>query len=146
MGGYRVQARTEETVRQLRVDAQALAEAGAGAVVLEGVPREVAAAITAELAIPTIGIGAGPECDGQILVFHDMVNLTFAPAAKFVRRYADAATLLREAVEHYKDDVERRAFPSDEESYHLPKAARGALEEKSDAKPRAAKVHALRKA
>ena len=146
MGGYRVQARTEETVKQLRADAQALAEAGAGALVLEGVPREVAAAITAELAIPTIGIGAGPDCDGQILVFHDMVNLTFAPAAKFVRRYADAAALLREAVEHYREDVERRAFPSDEESYHLPKLAQGALDEKPDAKPRAAKVHALRKA
>ena len=146
MGGYRVQARTEETVKQLRAYAQALAEAGAGALVLEGVPREVAAAITAELAIPTIGIGAGPECDGQILVFHDMVNLTFAPAAKFVRRYADAAALLREAVEHYRDDVERRAFPSDEESYHLPKLTRGALDEKPDVKPRAAKVHALRKA
>ena len=145
MGGYRVQARTEETVKQLRADAQALAEAGAGALVLEGVPREVAAAITAELAIPTIGIGAGPDCDGQILVFHDMVNLTFAPAAKFVRRYADAAALLREAVEHYREDVERRAFPSDEESYHLPKPARSALDEKPDAKPRAAKVHALRK-
>jgi 3-methyl-2-oxobutanoate hydroxymethyltransferase len=146
MGGYRVQARTEETVKQLRADAQALAEAGAGALVLEGVPREVAAAITAELAIPTIGIGAGPDCDGQILVFHDMVNLTFAPPAKFVRRYADAAALLREAVEHYRDDVERRAFPSDEESYHLPKPAQGALEAKPDARPHAAKVHALRKA
>ncbi|MGA8043488.1 MAG: 3-methyl-2-oxobutanoate hydroxymethyltransferase [Terracidiphilus sp.] len=142
MGGYRVQARTEETVKQLRADAQALAEAGAGALVLEGVPREVAAAITAELAIPTIGIGAGPECDGQILVFHDMVNLTFAPAAKFVRRYADAAALLREAVEHYREDVERRAFPSDEESYHLPKAAQGALRPKHEG---AQKVHALRK-
>lgn len=142
MGGYRVQARTEETVKQLRADAQALAEAGVGALVLEGVPREVAAAITAELAIPTIGIGAGPECDGQILVFHDMVNLTFAPAAKFVRRYADAAALLRGAVERYKDDVERRAFPSDEESYHLPKPAREALRPKEE---RAQKVHALRK-
>ena len=142
MGGYRVQARTEETVKQLRADAQALAEAGAGAVVLEGVPREVAAAITAELTIPTIGIGAGPECDGQILVFHDMVNLTFAPPAKFVRRYADAAALLREAVVHYKDDVERRDFPSDEESYHLPKPAQGALRPRHEG---AQKVHALRK-
>ena len=70
-------------------------------------------------AIPTIGIGAGPECDGQILVFHDLVNMTFAPPAKFVRRYADAAALIRSAVEHYREDVERRAFPSDEESYHL---------------------------
>jgi 3-methyl-2-oxobutanoate hydroxymethyltransferase len=114
----------------LRADANAVAEAGAGLLVLEGVPREVAAEITAELAIPTIGIGAGPDCDGQILVFHDLVNMTFAPAAKFVRRYADAASLIRTAVEHYREDVEHRAFPSDEESYHLPAAAREALEDK----------------
>jgi 3-methyl-2-oxobutanoate hydroxymethyltransferase len=128
MGGYRVQARSADAALQLKVDAHALAEAGAGALVLEGVPREVAAAITAELPIPTIGIGAGSECDGQILVFHDLVNLTFAPAAKFVRRYADAGTLIRSAVEHYREDVEHRAFPSDEESYHLPEAARRILE------------------
>ena len=123
MGGYRVQARTAEAMRQLRADARALARAGAGALVLEGIPREVAAAITAELEIPTIGIGAGPDCDGQILVFHDLVNLTFAPPAKFVRRYGDAAALLRSAIEHYREDVEHRAFPSDQESYHLPKSA-----------------------
>lgn len=128
MGGYRVQARTAETVRQLTSDAHALADAGAGALVLEGIPREVAATITAELPIPTIGIGAGPDCDGQILVFHDILNLTFSPSAKFVRRYADAAGLIRSAVEHYREDVEHRAFPSDEESYHLPDAVRRALE------------------
>ena len=120
MGGYRVQARTAETVLALRADALALAEAGAGAVVLEGVPREVAALITAELSIPTIGIGAGPECDGQILVFHDVLGLTFAPSAKFVRRYADAGAVIRAAIEEYRKDVEQRAFPSDAESYHLP--------------------------
>jgi 3-methyl-2-oxobutanoate hydroxymethyltransferase len=130
MGGYRVQARTAETVLQIKKDAMALADAGAGALVLEGVPREVAADVTAAVSIPTIGIGAGPDCDGQILVFHDLLNLTFAPAAKFVRRYADAATLIRAAIEHYREDVERRAFPSDEESYHLPQAARDALERK----------------
>jgi len=124
MGGYRVQARTAETAKRLRADALALTDAGAGAIVLEGVPREVAAEITAELPIPTIGIGAGPECDGQILVFHDLLNLTFAPPAKFVRRYADAGTLIRSAIEHYREDVEHRAFPSDEESYHLPEAAK----------------------
>jgi 3-methyl-2-oxobutanoate hydroxymethyltransferase len=143
MGGYRVQARTAEAVLQLKADALALAEAGAGAIVLEGVPREAAAIITAvlecipreagglitaALAIPTIGIGAGPECDGQILVFHDLVNLTFAPPAKFVRRYADAGTLIRSAIEHYREDVEHRAFPSDNESYHLTKAAHNALD------------------
>jgi 3-methyl-2-oxobutanoate hydroxymethyltransferase len=120
MGGYRVQARTVEAARQLEADAHALAHAGAGAIVLEGVPREAAAAITAALPIPTIGIGAGPECDGQILVFHDLVNLTFAPAAKFVRRYADASGFFRSAIERYREDVEHRAFPSDAESYHLP--------------------------
>lgn len=143
MGGYRVQARNVESIEQLLADAQALADAGAGALVLEGVPREVAAAITAELTIPTIGIGAGPDCDGQILVFHDLVNLTFAPAAKFVRRYGDAGALIRSAVEHYREDVEHRAFPSDAESYHLPDEARRALSPKTEAAP---KLHTLRKA
>jgi len=139
MGGYRVQARTADAVAQLMADAEALAEAGAGVLVLEGVPREAAAAITARLAISTIGIGAGPDCDGQILVFHDLVNLTFAPPAKFVRRYADAAALLRSAVEHYREDVEHRAFPSDAESYHLPEAERKALAPKTE------RTHHLRK-
>jgi 3-methyl-2-oxobutanoate hydroxymethyltransferase len=143
MGGYRVQARTAETARRLRADAHALADAGAGLLVLEGVPREVAAAITGELAIPIIGIGAGPDCNGQILVFHDLVSLTFAPAVKFVRRYGDAAALIRTAVEHYREDVEHRLFPSDEESYHLPQAARVALESLPEAAP---KLHTLRKA
>jgi 3-methyl-2-oxobutanoate hydroxymethyltransferase len=127
MGGYRVQARSIDAVLQLQADAFALAGAGAGAIVLEGIPREVASAITAALPIPTIGIGAGPDCDGQILVFHDLVNLTFAPAAKFVRRYGDAAALFRSAVEHYREDVEHHAFPSDAESYHLPASARRLL-------------------
>jgi 3-methyl-2-oxobutanoate hydroxymethyltransferase len=127
MGGYRVQARTPETFRQLKADALALAHAGAGAIVLEGVPREAAEEITAALPVPTIGIGAGPGCDGQILVFHDMLNLTFAPPAKFVRRYADVGTVIRSAIEHYREDVEHHAFPSDKESYHLPDASRKSL-------------------
>jgi 3-methyl-2-oxobutanoate hydroxymethyltransferase len=124
MGGYRVQARTVDEVQQIKADAKALERAGAGVLVLEGIPREVAAEITAELMIPTIGIGAGPDCDGQILVFHDMVNLSFAPKAKFARRYADAGALFRTAIDHYREDVERRTFPSDEESYHLPSAVK----------------------
>jgi 3-methyl-2-oxobutanoate hydroxymethyltransferase len=127
MGGYRVQARSADTVKQLIADAHGLVDAGAGALVLEGVPREVAAAITAQLSIPTIGIGAGPDCDGQILVYHDLLGLTFTPPAKFVRRYADAGAAIRTAIEHYREDVESRAFPSDAESYHLPEAARSAL-------------------
>jgi 3-methyl-2-oxobutanoate hydroxymethyltransferase len=128
MGGFRVQGRSMDAALQLKAAAHALAEAGAGAVVLEGVPRETAAAITAELPIPTIGIGAGPDCDGQILVLHDLVGLSFTPPAKFVRRYADAGALIRSAVEHYREDVEHRTFPADEESYHLPEAALKALE------------------
>jgi len=124
MGGYRVQAKTADAVQQIKTNAKALEEAGAGVLVLEGIPREVAAEITAELTIPTNGIGAGPECDGQILVFHDMVNLSFAPKAKFARRYADAAELFRTAIEQYREDVEHRAFPADEESYHLSSAVK----------------------
>jgi len=127
MGGYKVQGKSADAIQSLREDARALAEAGAGALVLEGIPREVAAAITAELEIPVIGIGAGPECDGQILVFHDLMNLTFAPAAKFVRRYADVASVMRNALEQYREDVEHRCYPSDSESYHLPEAERAAL-------------------
>lgn len=124
MGGYRVQGKSLQAAELLVADARALEQAGAVLLVLEGVPREVAAQITAELAIPTIGIGAGPECDGQILVLHDLLNLTFAPAAKFVRRYADAAQLVRGAVENYRKDVATRSFPADAESYHLPAEAR----------------------
>ncbi|HST79524.1 MAG TPA: 3-methyl-2-oxobutanoate hydroxymethyltransferase, partial [Verrucomicrobiae bacterium] len=76
----------------------------------------------------TIGIGAGPDCDGQVLVFHDLVNLSFAPPAKFVRRYGDAAALITSAVQHFKADVESGSYPSDEESYHLPKNTKLELE------------------
>ncbi|HEX5236477.1 MAG TPA: 3-methyl-2-oxobutanoate hydroxymethyltransferase [Silvibacterium sp.] len=118
MGGYKVQGKTAAAADELARDAQMLEAAGASAVVLEGMPRELAAQITAELRIPTIGIGAGPECDGQILVFHDLVNLSFSPRAKFVRQYGDAAALFRSAIEGYVQDVEERAFPNDAESYH----------------------------
>ena len=111
MGGYKVQGKSADAAMRLLADARALEEAGAGALVLEGVPREVAATITAELTIPVIGIGAGPECDGQILVFHDILNLTFAPHAKFVRQYADVAGVIRQALDHYREDVEQRIFP-----------------------------------
>ncbi|MDE3104791.1 MAG: 3-methyl-2-oxobutanoate hydroxymethyltransferase, partial [Acidobacteriota bacterium] len=110
-------------------DAQALAAAGCFSLVLEGVPRELAAKISRELEIPTIGIGAGPECDGQVLVLHDLLSLTFARAPKFVRRYADVGTLMREALEHYRADVESRSFPSDAESYHLPLELRALLDD-----------------
>jgi 3-methyl-2-oxobutanoate hydroxymethyltransferase len=96
--------------------------------VLEGVPREVAAMITAEVSVPTIGIGAGPECDGQILVYHDLLGLSFTPPAKFVRRYVDGASVVREVLRAYKQDVETGQYPSDSESYHLAKDTGAELE------------------
>ena len=127
MGGYKVQGKTAAAIGELLHDAHTLESAGAAMIVLEGMPREVAARITSEIGIPTIGIGAGPDCDGQILVFHDLVNLSFSPPAKFARQYGDAAALFRTAVEGYRRDVEDRAFPSDSESYHLAKEAAAAL-------------------
>jgi 3-methyl-2-oxobutanoate hydroxymethyltransferase len=121
MGGYKVQGKTLAAIDRLTADARALEDAGAIAIVLEGIPREVAADLTAHCSVPTIGIGAGPDCDGQILVFHDLFNLTFAPAAKFVRPYADAAAMFSTALEQYRRDVTARSFPSDAESYHLPR-------------------------
>lgn len=129
MSGYQVQGRSAEAVEGLYADAAALQAAGAVAMVLEGIPREVAAGITARTAMPTIGIGAGPDCNGQILVFHDLFNLTFSAPAKFVRRYGDAAAFFSEALERYRNDVLAREFPGDAESYHLPRAVSAALAE-----------------
>ena len=120
MGGYKVQGKTLAAVDKLREDAIALQGAGCFAIVLEGMPRELGTILTAELDIPTIGIGAGPDCDGQILVLHDMLSLTFSAPAKFVRRYADIGGSITQAIEEYKQDVESRSFPTEEESYHLP--------------------------
>jgi 3-methyl-2-oxobutanoate hydroxymethyltransferase len=128
MGGYKVQGKSLAAIEQLMRDAVALDRAGVAFLVLEGIPREVAAMITAEVATPTIGIGAGPECDGQVLVFHDILNLTFAPPAKFVRRYGDAATLITNAVQSFREDVISHQYPLDSESYHLSKETQQALE------------------
>ncbi|MCU1319867.1 MAG: 3-methyl-2-oxobutanoate hydroxymethyltransferase [Edaphobacter sp.] len=128
MGGYKVQGKSVPSMEALTSDAIALQAAGAVALVLEGIPRELAARITAELSIPTIGIGAGPDCDGQILVFHDLFNLTFSPAAKFVRRYADAARMFHDGISRYREDVLTRSFPSDTESYHLPGKTPGVVD------------------
>ena len=128
MSGYKVQGKSLSAIEQLMRDAVALDRAGVACIYLEGIPREVAAMITAEVATPTIGIGAGPECDGQVLVIHDILNLTFAPAAKFVRRYGDAAALITDAVQAFHADVTSRQYPADSESYHLPKETQQALE------------------
>jgi 3-methyl-2-oxobutanoate hydroxymethyltransferase len=137
MGGYRVQGKTLDAIARLTADAHALEEAGAVALVLEGIPREVAAGITAHVGVPTIGIGAGPDCDGQILVFHDLFNLTFASQAKFTRQYADAAAFFSSALVQYREDVAAHRFPSDGESYHLPREVQSAL---ATANPRARKA------
>lgn len=118
-GGYKVQGRTLAAVETLCEDALLLQQAGAIAIVLEGVPREVATRITASLEIPTIGIGAGPECDGQILVFHDLFQLTFNHTPKFVRSFGDAGELFRSGLEAYREAVTAKTFPNDTESYHL---------------------------
>jgi 3-methyl-2-oxobutanoate hydroxymethyltransferase len=128
MGGYKVQGKNLGSVEQLMRDAVALDRAGVCCLVLEGIPREVAAMITEEVETPTIGIGAGPDCDGQVLVFHDILNLTFAPPAKFVRRYADVGSVISDALKAYKSDVHSGGYPGDAESYHLPKETAAALE------------------
>lgn len=127
LGGFRVQGKSAETAEALIRDAQALAAAGAFSIVIEAVPREIAAHITERVPVPTIGIGAGPECDGQVLVFSDLVGLTEGHTPKFARRYAELAETIRGAVGHFVDDVQKGAFPSDAESYHLPPAARNAV-------------------
>jgi 3-methyl-2-oxobutanoate hydroxymethyltransferase len=118
LGGYRVQGKTVDSAEQLLRDARAVEAAGAFAVVLEAVPRELAAQITRELRIPTIGIGAGPDCDGQILVVHDLLGLTFEQTPKFARKYANLGEIISSAVREYSADVRTGNFPSDNESYH----------------------------
>jgi len=128
LSGYKVQGRTAEDAKRVVQNALALEEAGAFSIVVEAVPKELGAFVTQQLRIPTIGIGAGPDCDGQVLVFHDIVNLTFAEPAKFVRRYGDAAAVITNAVQQFKHDVETGGYPSDAESYHLPKGTKMELE------------------
>ena len=127
MGGYKVQGKTLSGIEKLMKDAVALDRAGVFSLVLEGMPREVAAEITAEVEAPTIGIGAGPDCDGQVLVLHDMLNLSFGVRPKFVRQYADVAEVITQAVYAFKTDVQMGSFPSEEESYHLPKETKASF-------------------
>ncbi|MGQ0631125.1 MAG: 3-methyl-2-oxobutanoate hydroxymethyltransferase [Sporichthyaceae bacterium] len=117
LGGYKVQGRGEGA-EQVLADAHAVQEAGAFAVVLEMVPAEVAKAATAELAIPTIGIGAGPDCDAQVLVWQDMAGLREGQVPRFVKRYADLRTVLTEAARAYAADVVGGTFPAEEHSFH----------------------------
>jgi 3-methyl-2-oxobutanoate hydroxymethyltransferase len=123
-GGYRVQGKSVESAGELLADAQAIEDAGAFALVLEGIPRELARIITGRLRIPTIGIGAGSDCDGQILVVNDLLGMSLSPPAKFVRAYANLAGTMREAFGRYRDDVRAGRYPDESESYHWPAALR----------------------
>ena len=134
LGAYRVQGKTAATARQLVDDAKALEDAGACAIVLEVVPREIAKLITETVSIPTIGIGAGVHCDIQVLVIHDMLGLSFGKQARFVRPYANLRDVMTEAVTKYADDVRNGTYPSNDESYALPAEAAEELDIKTPAK------------
>ena len=123
MGGYRVQGRGVEAARELVEDARALAAAGVFAIVLEGVPDIVAQVVTREVPVPTIGIGAGPYCDGQVLVYHDVLGLHHGRLPRFVRQYTHLADIATEALERFFADIESGAYPADNESYHMDEAS-----------------------
>jgi 3-methyl-2-oxobutanoate hydroxymethyltransferase len=127
MGGYRVQGRQVSAAEELVADAVALAGAGCFGIVLEGVPDVLAERVTVEISVPTIGIGAGASCDGQVLVLHDLLGLSKRPAPKFVRRYAEVGDIVSRAVSQYAADVRSGTFPSDDESYHASSELRKAL-------------------
>ncbi len=120
LGGFKAQGRTAEKARGLLADAQALEAAGCFALVLEAVPAAVAARITEALTIPTIGIGAGAACDGQVLVYHDLLGLYEGRAPRFVKRYASLAEEIRGALERYADEVRTGAFPEEQHTYAMP--------------------------
>ena len=130
MGGYRVQARGLADIESLVEDAHALVAAGVFALVLEGVPTDVAEMITAAVPVPTIGIGAGAACDGQVLVFHDLLGLTPGPAPRFVRQYGDVHEVAVRALSRFAADVRSREFPAAKESYRLPRDVAEALRDR----------------
>jgi 3-methyl-2-oxobutanoate hydroxymethyltransferase len=119
MGGFRVQGKTAERAHEIVEDARLLADAGVFALVLEGIPAELARAVTREVRCPTFGIGAGPHCDGQVLVLHDLLGLTEA-SPRFVRRYADIGSQIEAAVQRFQEDVRGGTFPSEAETYPSP--------------------------
>jgi 3-methyl-2-oxobutanoate hydroxymethyltransferase len=119
-GGFKVQAKTREAAHQLELDAKILQDEGVFAVVIEGVPNIVGTRVTGALDIPTIGIGAGPDTDGQVLVFHDLLGLGKRKPAKFVRQYADLGSAITDAVSHFASDVRAGAFPGPDEVYPNP--------------------------
>jgi len=129
LGGFRLQGKTAEAARGLIADARALERAGAFAIVLEVVPREIARLVTAAVSVPTIGIGAGEHCDAQILVIHDLLGISFSPTRpRFVRQYADLRAAMTDAIARFADDVRGGAYPGAQESYPLPADAAAELQ------------------
>jgi 3-methyl-2-oxobutanoate hydroxymethyltransferase len=120
LGGFKTQGKTAEAAKKLVAEAHALEDAGAMSIVLEAIPAPVAARITAELTIPTFGIGAGPDCDGQVLVYHDLLGLTEGHLPRFVKRYANLSREIRDALEAYAAEVRSGAFPGEEHTYEMP--------------------------
>ena len=120
LGGFKVQAKTREAAKWLVEDAIALQDEGVYALVIEGVPSAVGTLVTTALDIPTIGIGAGPDTDGQVLVYHDLLGMTNRTPAKFVRQYADVGALITEALAHFASDVRNGTFPNESETYTNP--------------------------
>jgi 3-methyl-2-oxobutanoate hydroxymethyltransferase len=127
LGGYRVQGRTAEQAKRLIEDAKMLEDAGAFAIVLELVPREVAEIITGNLEISTIGIGAGTNCDIQVLVLHDLLGMTFGRQPRFVRQYANLREVMTEAIQNWSNDVKNGSYPSEKESYGLTEETKNEL-------------------
>jgi len=128
LGGFKTQGRTAEAAQQVVEGAKALEEAGCCSVVLEAVPAPVAARITRELSIPTIGIGAGAECDGQVLVYHDLLGLSEGHLPRFVKRYANLSGEIRDALVAYATEVRTGAFPEEQHTYAMPEEERAAFE------------------
>jgi 3-methyl-2-oxobutanoate hydroxymethyltransferase len=128
LGGFKAQGRSAEQARRLVEDARALESAGCFAVVLEAVPAAVAAAVTRRLTVPTIGIGAGAECDGQVLVWHDMLGYYEGPAPRFVKRYANLGAVVTEALRRYADEVRGGSFPEERHTYAMPEEELAAFE------------------
>ncbi|GCE13399.1 3-methyl-2-oxobutanoate hydroxymethyltransferase [Tengunoibacter tsumagoiensis] len=132
MGGFRVQGRDLQAAKDLIADAQAIAQAGVFAIVLEGIPDSLAALITQSVNVPTIGIGAGAQCDGQVLVYHDVLGLNLGHLAKFVREFAQLAHTATEALQAFHQEVQAGSFPTDKESYHFDKTVLQALQQEQE--------------
>ena len=128
LGGFKTQGRTAEAAQRIVDGAKELEAAGCCSIVLEAVPSPVAARITAELSIPTIGIGAGPDCDGQVLVYHDLLGLTEGHLPRFVKRYANLSGEIRDALTTYANEVRSAAFPDEQHTYAMPEEEKAAFE------------------